>query len=129
MVARSLDVRSAEPLSAQRGEGGTRCEAAGGGGVHPSQIASASGVTSPAARRLAPCRTPLPQIGGEGLVRDARDASPQRVVEVGDQIVDVLDADGEADEGVADAQGLALLRRQGGMRHDRRVLDQALDAA
>src|SRR6185312_12344976 len=59
----------------------------------------------------------------------ARFISTQRVIEVGDQVVEILDADGKADEGVADAERLALLRWQRGVRHDGGMLDQALDPA
>jgi hypothetical protein len=38
----------------------------------------------------------------------------ERVIEVGDEVVDVLDADGETDEGVADAERLALLKAKPG---------------
>jgi hypothetical protein len=41
----------------------------------------------------------------------------------------VLDADADADEAVGDAELLAVLSRDGGVGHDRGVLDEALDAA
>src|SRR5579883_403983 len=65
------------------------------------------------------------------LARPARRPAPlsQRLVEIGEEVVEILDADRQADERVADAQRLALLGRQRGMRHDGGMLDQALDAA
>src|SRR5579862_8632101 len=53
----------------------------------------------------------------------------ESLFEIGDEVVDVLDADGEADEAVADAEGAAAVRGDRGMGHDGRVLRQRLDAA
>src|SRR5436190_358345 len=49
----------------------------------------------------------------------------QRVLELGDQVLDMLDADRQAHEAVADAEAGAHVLRQRGVRHDRRVFDQA----
>ena len=49
--------------------------------------------------------------------------------QVGAQVVDVLDADRQPHQRVADAERRARLGRDRRVRHDRRVLDQALDAA
>src|SRR5215470_8541613 len=53
----------------------------------------------------------------------------QRVLQLGDEIVDVFDADGEPHQAVADAEARAHVLRQRRMRHDRRMLDEALHAA
>src|SRR6185503_16172340 len=53
----------------------------------------------------------------------------ERVVQLGDQVVDALDADRQAHQAVVDAQAGAHVLGQRRVRHDRRVLDQALDAA
>jgi len=53
----------------------------------------------------------------------------QRLGQVVHQVLPVLDADREADEPVVDAELLARLRRDRGVRHDGRVLDEGLDAA
>ena len=45
------------------------------------------------------------------------------------QILDIFDADGQPDQPVADAEPLAIRRRHRRVRHDRRMLDQAFDAA
>src|SRR6185295_13944119 len=58
-----------------------------------------------------------------------RAALLERVVQLGDQVVDALDADREAHQAVVDAQPGAHVLRQRGVGHDRRVLDQALDPA
>src|SRR5690606_34740799 len=55
--------------------------------------------------------------------------SGQRVGEVGDEVVDVLDADREADEAVGDAEGGAVLGGDAGVGHDGGVFDEGLDAA
>ncbi len=54
-------------------------------------------------------------------------AGAYRLVEVGDKILLLLDADGEAHEAVRDAPGLALLSRDGGVGHGGRVGDKGLD--
>src|SRR5215471_8666989 len=67
-----------------------------------------------------------------GIDRDGSPRSPssgERLREIGDEVGLVLDADGEADEAVADAERRARFRRYRSVRHDRRMLDQALDAA
>src|SRR2546421_10606486 len=51
------------------------------------------------------------------------------MLQLGDQIPDILDAHREAHESVADAEAGAHILGQRGVRHDRRMLDQALDAA
>src|SRR5438105_12886340 len=51
------------------------------------------------------------------------------IFELREQVVDALDPDRQADQPVVDAELRAVLRRDGGVRHDRRQLDQALDAA
>src|SRR5688572_11115991 len=53
----------------------------------------------------------------------------QCLLEVGDEIVHVLDADRQPHEAVADAELRAHVGRDRGMGHDGRVLDEALDAA
>src|SRR5437868_2718054 len=53
----------------------------------------------------------------------------ESMLQLGDQVLDVLDADRKADQSIADAEARAHVLRQRRMRHDRRVLDQALDAA
>ena len=45
------------------------------------------------------------------------------------RVLQVLDADRQAHQGVADAQRGALRRRDAGVRHQGRVLDQAFHAA
>src|SRR5690606_16404930 len=71
--------------------------------------------------------------GGRGAVPppalSGRSASAEGVVEVRDQVPYILDADREPDEAVADAQHRPRLRRHGGMRHDGRVVHEALHAA
>src|SRR5258708_11220227 len=51
------------------------------------------------------------------------------MLQFGDQILDVLDADRKAHESIADAEAGAHVLGQRGVRHDRRVLDETLDAA
>ncbi len=53
----------------------------------------------------------------------------QRLVEVGNQIIDVLDADRESHQAIVDADGGTLRRGNGGMRHQCGMLDQAFHAA
>src|SRR5437868_2983296 len=53
----------------------------------------------------------------------------ERMLELGDQVLDILDAHREAHQPVADAEPGAHVLGQRGVRHDRRMLDQALDAA
>src|SRR5688572_3750402 len=62
-------------------------------------------------------------------VATARRTLLQRVLELGDEIVDAFDADRQTHQAIVDAEARANLLRQRGVRHDRRVLDQALDAA
>jgi SufS family cysteine desulfurase len=45
------------------------------------------------------------------------------------EIFHLLNADRQTQQGIADAQAGALFRRDGGVGHDRRMLDQTLDAA
>src|SRR5437868_6510433 len=66
--------------------------------------------------------------GARGLISRSL-GGVERAREIGHEIVLVLDADGDADERVVDAEGLARLGRDARVRHDRRVLDEALDAA
>src|SRR3974390_1912148 len=49
--------------------------------------------------------------------------------EVSDQIVRILDADRETDQGVGDTELLAHVGCDRGVRHQRGMLDQALHAA
>mmetsp|Transcript_28448 Transcript_28448/g.75302 ORF Transcript_28448/g.75302 Transcript_28448/m.75302 type:complete len:289 (-) Transcript_28448:573-1439(-) len=53
----------------------------------------------------------------------------QRLVQVRDQVLRLLDADGEADEAAGDAGRQPLLLGDHGVRHARRVLDEALGGA
>ena len=53
----------------------------------------------------------------------------ERALEIALEVRDVLDADRQPHEVVADAELRPLIRRNRGVRHDRRMLDQALDAA
>ena len=53
----------------------------------------------------------------------------QRALQVGDQIVGILDADRQPHQPVVDAECRAHLRRHRGMGHDGGMLDQAFDAA
>src|SRR5579863_4872426 len=55
--------------------------------------------------------------------------STQSLIEIGNEIAEILDTDGETDQGIVDAEGGALCGRQGSMRHDRGMLDQAFDTA
>src|SRR5262245_26030362 len=61
--------------------------------------------------------------GREGLTR------LERLAEVRDELVRVLDADGVADEVVLHADRLSLLRRELVEAHERGLLDEALHAA
>jgi len=47
--------------------------------------------------------------------------STERLFEIGLQIFNVLDADGDADQSIGDAQHLAAILRHRGVRHDRRM--------
>src|SRR5438046_10008823 len=53
----------------------------------------------------------------------------ERVFQLGDEVVDVLDADRQAHQAFVDAELGAHVLWQRGVGHDRRVLDQALDTA
>src|SRR5262245_46296980 len=53
----------------------------------------------------------------------------ERLAQVGDQVLDVLDADGQAYEAVRDADAQPLRRLDDGVRHRDRVRDQRLDGA
>lgn len=55
--------------------------------------------------------------------------SAQRLFEVGAQVGVVFDAHGQAAEAVVDAERGARFRRYAGVCHERRVFDQAFDAA
>ena len=56
-------------------------------------------------------------------------ALAQRLLQILDQIVRILDPDRQANQRIVDAERLALLGRNRGMRHQARMIDQALDAA
>src|SRR5690349_9056382 len=68
---------------------------------------------------------------GPGLRRDDKRSlhSLQRLLEILDQIVDMLEARRVADETLADAELGARFRREALMRGGRRVRDQALGIA
>lgn len=51
------------------------------------------------------------------------------VVEVGDEVVDVFDADGDADEVIGDADVVADVFGDGDVSHGGGVFDEGLDAA
>src|SRR5256714_4872413 len=51
------------------------------------------------------------------------------MAQLGDQVLRVLHAHRQADEAVADPEGLARRRREWGVRHDPGMLDEALHAA
>src|SRR5712691_4138946 len=53
----------------------------------------------------------------------------ERVFQLGEEVVDVFDADRQAHQALVDAELGAHVLGQRGVGHDRRVLDQALDAA
>src|SRR5207302_7048945 len=53
----------------------------------------------------------------------------ERVFQLGEEVVNVLDADRQAHQALVDAELGAHVLGQRGVSHDRRVLDQALDAA
>lgn len=53
----------------------------------------------------------------------------QRLVEIVAQILDILNADGDAHERIVDPKLLAALGRNGGVSHDAWVLDEAFNAA
>src|SRR5262245_51827563 len=55
--------------------------------------------------------------------------SAERGGEIGDEVLRVLDPDREPHQGIADPEGRAYLRRDRAVRHQRRMLDQAFDAA
>src|SRR5262249_14582704 len=55
--------------------------------------------------------------------------SPQRRCEIGNEIIGILDADRKPHQRVANAERRAHLGWHRAMRHQRRMLDQALDAA
>src|ERR1700739_3689014 len=63
-----------------------------------------------------------------GRFQESADAL-KRAVQVALQVVHVLDAHRQPHERVANAESLALFGRNRRMRHDGRVLDQALDPA
>src|SRR5690606_31967368 len=70
--------------------------------------------------------------GYSDYARSGRPVSPwlaQYVLEILQQIIDVLDADGQPDEAVADPHAVPHFLRHGGVRHDRGVSDQRLHAA
>src|ERR1051325_9720539 len=54
---------------------------------------------------------------------------PERLIEVGDDVPDVFEADRDSDEPVGDAYARARLRKHRGVGHRRRVRDERLDAA
>src|SRR6478752_609085 len=86
--------------------------------VPPSRVGIATSCSSSSVYRMR-----LPPTGGRGshLV--------ERLGEVGDQVADVLDADGIADERVLDADLEALLGAELIEAHQGRLFDQALHAA
>ena len=53
----------------------------------------------------------------------------KRLVEVGDDVVDVFDADGEADETIGDADAVANFLWHGSVSHERGQGDERFDAA
>ena len=53
----------------------------------------------------------------------------ERVVEVGDEVLDILTADRDPDQPVADAGGDAVFARHCRVGHRRRVLDEGFDTA
>jgi hypothetical protein len=55
--------------------------------------------------------------------------SAQRLIEIGDEVIQVFDADGEANQLIADAERGPFFLGYGGMRHDTRVVDEAFDTA
>src|SRR5512147_2763111 len=56
-------------------------------------------------------------------------ALTKRLLEVGDQVVDVLDTDGQPHEPIVDAEFGAHIGGERRVGHQRRMLGQALDAA
>jgi hypothetical protein len=56
------------------------------------------------------------------------ESSAKRAIQVGNQVIDILDADGQPDQRVADAELRPLFGRDTGVRHDRRVIDETLNA-
>ena len=53
----------------------------------------------------------------------------QRLLQVCQDVLDVLDADGKADEAWCDAHALAVLFAEIGVGHGRRVADERFDSA
>src|SRR3989442_5801332 len=53
----------------------------------------------------------------------------QRLVQIGDQVLDVLDPDGKPHQAVGEAHLALEIGRHAGVRHRRRVADETLDAA
>src|SRR5690349_8507804 len=61
--------------------------------------------------------------------RRCASTSGEGLVELGNQVLDILDAHREPHQAAGDAQARAHVLGQRRMRHDRRMLDQALHAA
>src|SRR4051794_12810707 len=83
---------------------------------------------APGGQQDSPRGTRQPYLCFENETSDASDLA-QRLLQVGDQVAGVLDADRQPDQAVDDADAAARLRRDRGVGHDRRVLDQALHPA
>ena len=75
-------------------------------------------------RTVQPCSACAPVSG-----RIAMPSTPQRLLQIGDQIVAILDPRRQPHQRIRNADRGALLGRDRAMRHQRRVLDQAFDAA
>src|SRR6266853_5340114 len=72
----------------------------------------------------------LPRMACKRILVFRRESNlPQCLIEVRNQIFDILDPDGNANESVSDADALADFGWDGGMRHRCRVRDQRFDSA
>src|SRR5262245_26553553 len=63
------------------------------------------------------------------LCRADPDTLSECVLQVGNQVVDVLDANRDSDETICDSQSQPLLRGHGRMRHRCAMRDQRLDSS
>src|SRR5690606_32175215 len=67
--------------------------------------------------------------GTRAALRFSARSARERILQVSDQVLDVLDTDRQADQRVVDTERLALLGRNRRMRHQARMVDETLDAA
>ena len=69
----------------------------------------------------------ISRVGKSVLVAPPRRALPEGLIQIGHQVIDILDADGQPNQGIADSKLGPFPFRNAGVRHDRRMINKAFD--